>query len=215
MPTIAGWLFLIIICTVTFMLLAINLYSFLAPNEPVSAHILVVEGWLSPEELDQAAQSFKKGKYERIITTGGPISGWQEMFLDADYATFAADFLSKRGIKRDQITPVTAPWSAQDRTFLSAVMLRRYLQDSEIKIDAIDVFSSGPHARRSRLLFQMALGNKIGVGILAAKPNGYDPDAWWRTSMGVETMVFQSLGLVWVKCCFWPGSRGSKNELWG
>jgi hypothetical protein len=78
----------------------------------------------------------------------------------------------------------------------------------------VDVFSAGPHARRSRLLYQMALGPGVQVGVLAARPAGFDPDVWWRTSTGVEQMVFQGLGFVWVKCCFWPGPLGSNTELW-
>lgn len=214
MPTILGWCFLLLLCVVSSILLANNLYSFLAPNEPVGARILVVEGWLAPEELDQAEQVFKKGKYARIVTTGGPISGWPEFYLDTDYAKMSADYLAHHDVQRDLITIVSTPKSAQERTFLSAVMLRDSAQRLGITLDAIDIFSSGPHARRSRLLYQMALGQKVRVGILAARPSGFDPDTWWRTSMGVEEMVFQSLGFVWVKCCFWPGPPGSRNELW-
>ena len=64
MPTISGWFFLLLICVATMVLLANNLYSFLAQNAPVGARILVVEGWLTPDELEQAVQAFKNGKYD-------------------------------------------------------------------------------------------------------------------------------------------------------
>lgn len=214
MPTIFGWLVLLLICVAASVLLANNLYSFLAPNESVGARVLVVEGWLAPEELDQAIEAFKKGKYERIVTTGGPVTGWPGLVPDTDYAKLAGDYLAQHGVQRDLIAAVPAPASAQERTFLSAVMFRESAKRLGITLDAVDVFSAGPHARRSRLLFQMALGNKVHVGILAARPKGFDPDAWWRTSDGVEQMFFQSFGFVWVKCCFWPGPPGSKKELW-
>ncbi len=214
MPTALGWLLLLLICVVTSILLLNNLYYFLAQNEPVGASTLVVEGWLAPVELDQAIQAFKKGKYERIVTTGGPVTGWPESNLDTDFAKLAADYLAHHGIRRDLIAVVSAPESAQERTFLSAVMLRKSAQQLGITLDAVDIFSSGPHARRSRLLFQMALGQKVHVGILAARPNDFDPEAWWRTSVGVEKMYFQAFGFVWVKCCFWPGPPGSRKELW-
>jgi hypothetical protein len=60
----------------------------------------------------------------------------------------------------------------------------------------------------------MALGQNVRVGVLAARPEDFDPDAWWRTSTGVEKMFLQTFGYVWVKCCFWPGPAGSKEELW-
>ena len=214
MPTILGWLFLLLICVVSGILLLNNLYTFLAQNEPVGARFLVVEGWLAPDELDQAIRAIKKGKYERIVTTGGPVTGWPELNLDTDYAKLAADYLAHHGVRRDLISVVPAPKSAQERTFLSAVMFRESAQRLGITLDAVDIFSSGPHARRSRLLFQMALGQQVRVGILAARPSDFEPETWWRTSVGVEKMLFQSFGLVWVKCCFWPGPPGSRKELW-
>jgi hypothetical protein len=214
MPTISGWFLLLLICIATTVILVNNLYSFLAQNAPVGARILIVEGWLAPEELDQAIETFKNKKYERIVTTGGPVVGWHWSEIDTDYAKLAADYLARHGIRQDLISIVPAPASAQERTFLSAVMFRESAKRLGIRLDAVDVFSAGPHARRSRLLFQMALGQEVRVGIIAARPSGFDSDAWWRSSDGVEQMFFQSFGFVWVKCCFWPGPHGSPNELW-
>jgi hypothetical protein len=214
MPTITGWLVLLLVGIAASILLAINLYSFLAPNAPVGARVLVVEGWLGPKELDQAILAFKNGKYERIVTTGGPVTEWPGVSLGTDYARLAAGYLAQHGISRDLITAVPAPYSAQERTFLSAVMFRESAKKMGIPLDAVDVFSAGPHARRSRLLFQMALGQQVRVGIMAARPADYAPEAWWRTSSGVEQMLFQAFGFVWVKCCFWPGPPGSQKELW-
>lgn len=212
LPTIWGWLFLLSFVFGLCVFGARNIYTFLAPNEPVSAHTLVVEGWLAPRELDQAIQTFNTGNYSRLVTTGGP-TDWPETKY-SDYATMAADYLAQHGVPRNVIGVVPAPPSAQERTFLSAVMLRKSVQRLGITLDVIDIFSSGAHARRSRLLFQMALGSKVRVGVIAAKPEGYDPKAWWLTSKGVESIAFQSIGLVWVKCFFWPASPGSQQELW-
>ncbi len=214
MPTISGWFFLLLIFVATCIFLANNLYAFLAPNAPVGARVLVVEGWLGPEELEQVIQTFKNGKYERIVTTGGPVTGWLGVNHETDYAKLAADYLAHHGVSRDLISAVPAPKSAQERTFLSAVMFRESTQRLGISLDSVDVFSSGPHARRSRLLFQMALGQKVRIGVLSARPGEFDPDAWWRTSAGVEQMFFQSFGYLWVKCCFWPGPPGSRQEKW-
>ena len=214
LPTIWGWLLLLALVFVMCILVARNIYSFLAPNVPVGARVLVVEGWLAPSELDQAIQTFKRGRYERVVTTGGPIAGWPVLFKDSNYASMAADYLVQHGIPRDAVIAVPTPASAQERTFLSAVVLRDSAQRLGITLDAIDLFSSGAHARRSRLLFQMALGDKVRVGILAARPNDYDSDAWWRSSNGGEAIVFQTIGLVWVRCLFWPGPPGSREELW-
>lgn len=212
LPTIWGWLFLLILILTLCVFGVRNIYAFLAPNEPVDAHTLVVEGWLAPQELDQAIQIFKSGGYSRVVTTGGPTK-WPETKY-GNYAVMAADYLAQHEVPRDMILAVPAPPSAQERTFLSAVMLRESAQKLGIKLDAFNLYSSGAHARRSRLLFHMALGNKVTVGLLEAKPNGYDSEAWWQSSEGVESILFQAIGLVWVKCCFWPGPPGSTRELW-
>ena len=214
LPTIWGWLLLLALGFVMCALAARNIYDFLAPNDPVGARVLVIEGWLAPDELDQAVQLFKKGGYQRVVTTGGPIVGWPELFKDSNYAQLAADYLAQHGIPREAIIAVPTPASAQERTFLSAVVLRESAQRLGMTLDAIDLLSSGAHARRSRLLFQMAFGSKVRVGILAARPADYNPDAWWRSSSGAEAMVFQTIGLIWMKCCFWPGPPGSQQELW-
>lgn len=213
-PTVYGWLLLLFGSLATGLLLANTLYPFLAPQEPVGARVLVIEGWLAPEELDQAITAFKQGKYERIVTTGGPVSGWPGISQDTSYAKLAADYLEQHGVSPDLVAAVPAPRSAQERTFLSAVMFRESVQKFGITLDAVDIFSAGAHARRTRLLFQMALGPKVRVGVLAARPGSFDPDAWWRSSTGVEQLLFQSFGYVWVKCCFWPGPPGSQKELW-
>lgn len=214
LPTIRGWLFLLLLGAVACILVVRNIYPFLAPNEPIGARVLVVEGWLAPTELDQAVQTIKEGRYERVVTTGGPIQGWQELVINTSYAQLAADYLARRGVPRDAITVVPAPASAQERTFLSAVMFRKAAQQSGTMLEAIDLFSSGAHARRSRLLFRMALGPAVRVGVLAARPDDYDGEAWGRTTVGVSSVVIQSLGLAWVKCFFWPGPPGSEEELW-
>jgi hypothetical protein len=213
MPTTVGWLFLLFACGVIGYLLSNNLYAFLAQKEPVGARVLIVEGWLAPEELDQAILAINMGKYQRIVTTGGPITRWHRMTTASDYANLAANYLGQHGVRPDLISAVPAPKSRQERTFLSAVAFRESAQRLGITLDAVDVFSAGPHARRSRLLFQMALGQDVRVGVLAARPENFEPDTWWRSSTGVEQMIFQSFGYVWVKCCFWPGPTGSLNEL--
>ena len=212
LPTIWGWFFLSVICFAVCFLCVRNIYSLLAPNAPVDARMLVVEGWLARTELDQAVQAFKMGNYTSVATTGGP-TDWPETKY-GNFAEMAADYLAQHGVPRELIHAVPAPPSAQERTFLSAVMLRESLLQSGSKVEAINLFSSGAHARRSRLLFRMALGNRVQVGILAAKPDGYAPEAWWRTSTGVESIIFQTIGLIWVKCFFWPGPPGSPQERW-
>ncbi len=44
--------------------------SWLSPNDPVDADVLIVEGWISPATAGQVVDEFTGGNYEYIITTG-------------------------------------------------------------------------------------------------------------------------------------------------
>jgi hypothetical protein len=215
LPTVWGCALLLVLGAGGTVFVARNLYDFLATNDPAAARVLVVEGWLAPDELDQAVNYFRTGSYERVITTGGPIQSWPEVrSAYRSFAELAAAYLSAHGVPGDAIVAVPAPASAQERTFLSAVVVRDWAKRSGVTLDAIDVFSAGPHARRSRLLYRMAFGAGVEVGVLAARQRDYDPEAWWRTSSGAESVFGEAVMLTSVKLFFWPGPPGSHEELW-
>jgi hypothetical protein len=181
-----------------------NLHPFLAQNAPAGARLLVVEGWMEPEGFDQAIAVFRANGYERIVTTGGPVPPWPVPPVPTTYAQLAADYLTRHGIAAAQVTAVPAPESAERHTYLSAVMVREWARRSALKLDALDVYSSGTHARRSRLLYERAFGPQVRVGVYAARSSDYDPGAWWQTTFGVRDVVTQAAGLAWVTCCFRP-----------
>lgn len=50
--------------------LLLGAYPFFAVNAPVKSDVLVVEGWLKPEQLDSVARLVERAGYERVYTTG-------------------------------------------------------------------------------------------------------------------------------------------------
>ncbi|HYX09445.1 MAG TPA: carbohydrate-binding domain-containing protein [Bacteroidales bacterium] len=54
--------------------------SFLTPNKPVAANILVVEGWLSDSSLSVAKNEFIENKYDYLLTTGEPLPAAFELY---------------------------------------------------------------------------------------------------------------------------------------
>jgi hypothetical protein len=204
LPTIWGWLALLLVGGAISAIVASSLHSFLALTRPVGARILAVEGWMEPEGLDQAIITFHAKGYEQIVTSGGPIQSWPEQRHHATYADLAAEYLRHHGIRDASVTAVPSPESARNRTYLSAVMIREWAKRSGLAIDSLDVFSWDVHARRSRILYQLAFGPHVRVGVYAARSQEYDGDAWWQTSVGAKAVFEQTFGLIWVKCCFWP-----------
>lgn len=219
LPTFQGWLLLLGLAAALFAALVLGIGSLLSVSDPATgpdghgARTLVIEGWLAEDDLAQAVAVIRRGNYKRVLTSGGPIESWNDARVWKTFAERAAGYLRAQG--QADVTAISAPESAQDRTFLSAVKVREWAQQSGVKLDAIDLYSAGAHARRSRALYRMALGPAVEVGVLASTPHGYDPHRWWATSDGAKTVVSEALSLVWTKCCFWPPPPGTHEERWG
>jgi hypothetical protein len=215
MPTLLGWLVLCAFMTAVAVILGRFIHPLLSVQEPASgAYLLVVEGWLGEEQLDQAVVVFRRGGYEQVITTGGPIDRWPGIAMPGSYAELAAAYLKTHGLEEASVTAVPAPASAQDRTFLSAVMAREWLRGKGLDGQAFDIYSAGVHAWRTHHIYTLAFGRDEGVGILAARPSDYEPERWWRTSVGAKTVMGESISVLWTLCCFHPPPAGSHEEKW-
>jgi hypothetical protein len=71
-------------------------------------------------------------------------------------------------------------------------------------VESLDLVTLGPHARRSRLLYEEAFGNKVKVGVIAIAIPDYDVKRWWRYSEGVREVIGEGIGYLYVKFLFWP-----------
>jgi hypothetical protein len=212
LPTWQGTLLLLALLALAIVAAGRGAYAFLAPEAPAQgadgrgARTLVVEGWLDASELAQAAGAFRRGRYERVLTTGGPIeasvdpAGWKT------YAQRAAAVLRANGIDSVPVIALPAPPGLRDRTYRSALEVRAWAARSGTVLDAVDVYSAGVHARRSRLVFREALGEKVEVGVLAALPEGGDAQRWWTSSEAAKLTLGEGLSLAWTLCCFWPAT---------
>lgn len=209
LPTLWGWLMLLALTALVLVVLGRAAYPLLALTEPArgdgsGARTLVVEGWLDPPEIEQAVAVFRRGRYERVLTTGGPIEPW---FDPGGWKTFAArgaHYLTAYGLTGVPIIQAPAPETVQDRTYVTALMVREWARTSGTTLGAIDVVSAGAHARRSRLAYRMALGDAVEVGVFAMVPKHFDAQHWWTSSVGAKSMLDEVLSLTWTQCCFWP-----------
>ena len=220
LPTLWGWLVILAGGVAAVVALAFAANAWLAPNQPAlgadgaGARLLIVEGWLDEPDLDQAIAAFRRGHYERVVTTGGPIDAWNAWHPWRSFAERSATYLRLHGLADVRIDAVPAPASAQDRTFLSAVVVREWALRSGVTLRTVDLFSAGVHARRSHLLFRMAFGPGVTVGVLSSRPLDFDAEHWWRSSLGTKSVLGETLSLAWTTCCFWPPAAGSHAERW-
>lgn len=214
LPTLWGLIIFIVVLSTLSGLIFRNIAYFLAQQQAINGDILVIEGWLAEPALLTAIDHYKKGNYQLIITTGGP-DNRQINPEHKTYAEKASAFLLKQGINKTKLVTIPTPESAQDRTYLSAVMVRDWLVTNQQKPYNIDLFSGDVHARRSYQLYKMAFAEKTNIGIIAATPNNFSLKYWWRTSEGAKSVLAETAGLVWINCCFSPGSYRSHQEKWG
>lgn len=221
LPTLWGAVLGLVALAALALALIANAPGYLAVTEPArgadgtGARVLIVEGWMDDRELDQAVAVFRRGRYERIVTTGGPVDSWIGVPVPwKDYAERGARYLAAHGLADVTIDAVPAPASAQDRTFLSAVVVRDWAARRQIRLDAVDLLSVGVHARRSRMMFRAAFGPGVEVGVIAARPAFHEPQRWWKTSGGAKAVLAESISLAWTACCFWPPAVGSREERW-
>jgi hypothetical protein len=201
-PTWRGWLVLMVCFGSLLLLVLKTLDPFLAVSAPIRARMLVIEGWAPDYALHQAVEHFHKDHYERLYVTGGPIEAGAPLSEYKTYAELGGATLLKLGLTSNEVQVVPAPNVRQDRTFTSAEVLRECWKKHGIAPTNINLLTLGPHARRSRLLFEKALGPAWHVGVIAIPSESYDPQHWWRSSPGVRTVTGEAFAYIYSRLLF-------------
>ena len=214
LPTLSGWLLILVAIGLVVGFVFRNMAIFLTVNEPVGADYLVIESWMDKEELDQALEYFNAHDFEKAILVGGPISNDFHR-IDTSYAERGANYFRARDMPVEKSVIVNAPYSAQNRTFLNAVMVREWFKQQGISLTRLDVFSSSVHTRRSRDLYRLAFGDQVEIGITASEPRDFTPEDWWNSNDRGKGVAVELAGWFLIKCCFFPGDPGSHLEKWG
>jgi uncharacterized SAM-binding protein YcdF (DUF218 family) len=184
-----------------------GVYPFLATTHRVNANILVVEGWIHEYAIRAALKEFQSNHYARIFTTGGPVEGTGGYINDyCTSASVGADLLKKWGLPDERLQMVPSRVMDRDRTYGSAVALRNWFRDHNMAVSGIDVVTEDLHARRTRLLFQKALGDKLTVGVIAIANPDYDAKRWWRYSEGLKNVLGETAAYVYARLLFYPSA---------
>ena len=168
-------------------------YPFLAVNQPVDGEVLIVEGWIPMDVYDQAAAEFKRGHYRRVLVVGTT--------YDEQYK-WAVNRLVKHGVPRQFVDTVVCPEVQKDRTYHAALGTKDWFIENGIRVKSFTVATLGPHARRSRLMYEKAFGDSAEVGIVALNDASYDSKLWWRTSHGVTEVSEEAIGYVYARFFF-------------
>ena len=188
-------------------LILTGVYPFLAITQRVDANILVVEGWINEYAIQAAVKEFQSNHYQRVFTTGGPVEGTGGYINDfMTSASVGADLLRKAGVPEQSLQMVPSRVMDRDRTYGSAVALRNWFRQHKMVVSGIDVITEDLHARRTRLLFEKALGDKVAVGVIAVPNPDYDAKRWWRYSEGLKDVLSEAATYVYARLLFYPSA---------
>ena len=202
-----GWLVAITLGAVLTGIVFFGIHPFLAISQRTETDVLVVEGWVHEYAMRAAVDEFNKGSYRRVFTTGGPVTGLGRYVNDwQTSASVGADVLRRVGLPAEVLQMVPTREMDRDRTYASAIALRTWLREQGLAVRAVNVLTEDAHARRTRLLFQKALGDQVVVGVISARNPDYDAKRWWRHSEGVREVFSETVAYLYARLLFQPAS---------
>ncbi len=204
LPTWRGWFALLVAATALGVILLKGIHPFLAVSDPLPGGLLVVEGWASDESLKLVVAEFKAHPYDAVVVTGGPLEKGSTFERFRTYAEFGAATLAQFGMPTNTLFAVPAPAVRQDRTYASALALKRWLKERGMKPAHLNIMTVGVHSRRTRMLFATAFRDELKVGIVAINEQGYEPERWWTSSAGFRVVVDETVAYLYATLFFWP-----------
>jgi len=201
-PTFRGCLVFLLGLAVLLVLVIRTIHPFLAVNAPVAGGVLVIEGWAPDYALEAAAEQFKRDHYDKLFVTGGPLEWGSPLSEYKTTADVSAATLLKLGLSSNSVQAVPGPLVRRDRTYSSAVALKKWFEDHGTIPSKVNLLTVGPHARRSRLMFEKAFGKGVAVGVTALPVRDYDPARWYRSSQGFRVVTGEAMAYGYARLFF-------------
>ena len=177
---------------------------FLAVTDSVPGGVLVVEGWVPDYILEAAIAEFRQTHYDRLFVTGIPVHQGAPLSEYKNYAQIGAATLVKLGLSTNDVQAVPTGRTRRDRTYAMALSLKHWLREHDLAPTRVNLITGGPHARRSRLMFEKALGKGVTVGVIAIPADDYDERHWWRYSQGVRAIIDETFAYAYARLLFYP-----------
>ncbi|NEN90154.1 MAG: hypothetical protein F6K48_15040 [Okeania sp. SIO3H1] len=201
--TIQKWILILGLIIFLIAICCFNIYSFLAVTSPIEADILIVEGWMSDYAVKLAIAEFHQGAYQKLITTGSPIGKGYYLSEYNNFAELTAATLIALGVDPDRVVAIPTPQVVKYRTAASAIAVKEWLATSNLKVDSINIYTLGPHARRSWMIYRNVFSPDIQVGVIGLEPKGYNPNRWWESSAGMRTVVGEAIAYFYTRFVNW------------
>lgn len=130
----------------------------------------------------------------------GIINGQDCESIDAlSYADQAKKLLIIYGIDESWIISIPSETVATDRnrTLSHALSVRKWKESTSYPLRFVTIFTNGTHARRSLMIYRRVLGNDVKVGVISIPSYNYDPSNWWKSNLGVQSVIYETIALVY------------------
>jgi len=206
-PTYRGCLLVLFLFAGIFILFLRTIHPFLAVNDPVAGGVLVIEGWAPDYALEAAADQLKGHHYDKLFVTGGPLEWGSPLTEYKTTAAVSAATLIKMGLSSNSVQAVPGPLVRRDRTYSSALALKTWFEEHGTVPEKVNLVTVGPHARRSRLMFQKAFGKGVTVGVISIPVRDYDPARWYRSSQGFRAVTGEAMAYCYARFLFRTGKQ--------
>ncbi len=166
-------------------------FSFLSLNRPIKAQVLVIEGWLTDRMLKEAAGEFKRGKYSYCLVSGRSFSSHMPMRV-----------IIRSGIDSVAVKFTDAETRRGHNTYHIALASRQWLRMHDPAVSTLNVFTAGPHGRKSWIIFKRVFGHDYSIGVISSSIERNDTDLWWESEQGLCNVVKYGIGCIYAQ--FWP-----------
>ncbi|PKP16831.1 MAG: hypothetical protein CVU06_13945 [Bacteroidetes bacterium HGW-Bacteroidetes-22] len=194
--TLTGWLLVLLLLLCAVVSWAFTIQKFLSPRQPLSkASIMMVEGFLPDYALQEAANEFKSGDYDLLITTGQQISEGSFLSEYHSLAEVAFEILKHQGVDSLRLYAAPARLVMRDRSVENARAGFENLKELGVAPCRVNVVSLSVHSRRSWKIYRQ-VGEQYGfeTGIIAMPDSTYSETEWWKSSRGIRAVIPESLG---------------------
>src|SRR5579859_6705908 len=104
---------------------------FLTLNRPISAEVLIVEGWLPDYALKGAVEEFHRGKYHYVITAGSPLLSGYYFSSVKTSADLAAASMIALGLASNLVRAVPAPMVLRGRSLAHAQAVSDWIEKND------------------------------------------------------------------------------------
>jgi hypothetical protein len=202
-PTWRAWLLAGLLLSGSALVLLFGAYPFLCLSTPHPDGPVVFEGWAGPECLAEAITEHQQHGSRVLFCTGGPIEKGSILERYGSYAELAAENAVELGLSRAEVMAVPAPKTKRDRTYASAVALRRWFEARGAMPPHITLVSHSVHTRRSRDLFQRAFGKQTQVGAIAIPEKDFDAGNWYTSAAGFRVVTGEIIAYAYATLFFW------------